>query len=98
MLVARRFVVEGRVQGVGFRLFVLEAARREGVGGWVANRPDGRVEVRAQGDRDAVTRLESHVRRGPAGARVANVQVIEDAPEPRTGEFEIRRSVGATIL
>jgi acylphosphatase len=98
MLVARRFVVEGRVQGVGVRLFVLDAARREGLGGWVANRPDGRVEVRAEGDREAVARLEHHVRRGPAGARVEHVQVIEDVPGARIGDFEIRSSVGATSV
>ena len=73
MLVARRFVVSGRVQGVGFRFFVTDAARREGVHGWVMNRADGCVEAHAEGERDAVERFERQIRRGPPGSRVENV-------------------------
>jgi acylphosphatase len=50
MRVARRFVVSGRVQGVGFRYFTQETAQREGATGWVRNLPDGRVELQVTGD------------------------------------------------
>jgi acylphosphatase len=90
MLVARRFLVSGRVQGVGFRFFVDEAARREGVSGWVANLPDGRVEVLAEGDDEAVTRLEHKIRRGPPSSRVGHVAVQPETPSGARKEFEIR--------
>ena len=80
MRVARRFVITGRVQGVGFRWFAQDAAAREGVAGWVRNLPDGRVEAFAEGEADAVTRMERALRSGPRGARVDDVGVdIEDA-------------------
>jgi acylphosphatase len=80
MRVARRFIIGGRVQGVGFRWFTHEAAQREGVTGWVRNLPDGRVEAFVEGEAEAVTRIERAVRRGPGGARVQTVTVdVEDA-------------------
>jgi acylphosphatase len=66
--------VEGRVQGVGFRWFVVEKAEELGVGGWVRNRPDGRVEIAAAGPREALEKLEMAVRAGPRGARVETVR------------------------
>ena len=66
MRVARRFVITGRVQGVGFRYFTQDAALREGVTGWVRNLPDGGVEALAEGEAEAVTRLERAVDRGLA--------------------------------
>ena len=71
MLVARRFVISGRVQGVGFRYFTQECALREGVTGWVRNLPDGRVEAHVEGESESVTRIERALRSGPGGARVA---------------------------
>ena len=59
MLWARRYVIAGRVQGVGFRWFTHDTAAREGVFGWVRNLPDGRVEVFAEGERASVQRLEA---------------------------------------
>ncbi len=73
MRIARRFYVSGRVQGVGFRYYVHDVARREGVTGYVRNLPDGRVEALVEGDLEAVTRVERAVRSGPAGARVEHV-------------------------
>ncbi len=92
MLVARRFVVSGRVQGVGFRFFVEQAARAEGIGGWARNLPDGRVEVLAEGEHDAVGRFEGKVRRGSAMSRVEAVEVVvEELSGRRPGmEFLIR--------
>jgi acylphosphatase len=75
MRVARRFVVSGRVTGVGFRYFAQDAARREGLMGLVRNLPDGRLEAVAEGEADAVTRFELALRRGPSRARVEHVDV-----------------------
>ena len=90
MLVARLFVVRGRVQNVGYRFFVDTAARREGLTGWVRNRPDGSVEVQAEGDREAVDRFEQQVRVGPPAARVEDVQVHEQVATTRTDGFRVR--------
>lgn len=73
-----RVVVSGRVQGVGFRWFVRQEARRLGVAGWVRNREDGTVELETAGDDPAVERLLAHVRVGPDAADVRDV-VISDA-------------------
>lgn len=90
MLVARRIVVSGRVQGVGFRYFVREAALIEGAWGWVRNLPDGRVEMQLEGEREAIDRLERRVRRGPSSAAVTSVTVEECAPSEHPGAFEVR--------
>ena len=82
MLAGRRYIVSGRVQGVGFRFFVRDAALREGIRGWVRNRDDGRVEIEGEGDADALLRFERALRRGPTGARVDDV--IAD-PMPASG-------------
>ena len=89
MLTARRYQVSGRVQGVGFRFFVLEAAEQEGLSGWVRNLPDGRVEIAAEGDREAVERFEGLVRRGPPAARVERVDTSDEIPTGRPGGFRI---------
>jgi acylphosphatase len=90
MRVARRFVIAGRVQGVGFRFFAEDAAAREGVDGWVRNLPDGRVEAYVEGDREAVDRVELALCRGPAHARIERVDVEEQSPSGRTTGFSIR--------
>lgn len=89
MLVARRYVVRGRVQRVGFRLFVEDAARREGIRGYVRNSHDGNVEIVAEGDREAMQRFEQAARRGPAGARVDEVEATELAPSGRYLNFSV---------
>lgn len=90
MKVARRYVIAGRVQGVGFRWFTHDAAAREGLHGWVRNLADGRVEVVVEGDRAAIDALEAAVRRGPSSARVEQFDAEELAPAGRTTGFEIR--------
>jgi acylphosphatase len=87
---ARRYVITGRVQGVGFRWFAHDAAAREGVRGWVRNLADGSVEVFAEGESESVQRVEAKLRRGPAAARVDNVTIEEHAPSGRDTGFEIR--------
>lgn len=90
MIIARRLVVSGHVQGVGFRFFVQERAAVEGLHGYVRNLPDGRVEALLEGDEESVLRVELTIGRGPSGARVEQV-VAEDVPPARraTG-FSIR--------
>lgn len=90
MRVARRFVISGRVQNVGFRYFTQNAAAREGVAGWVQNLPDGRVEVFVEGDEDAVTRVERAIRSGPPGARVDTVDVQDDEAAGTLKGFRIK--------
>jgi acylphosphatase len=90
MRVARRFLISGRVQGVGFRYFAEAAARREGIHGWVRNLPDGRVEVASEGEAAAVERFELAIRQGPRGARVESVEADEAAPTGLETGFFIR--------
>ena len=78
-------VVQGRVQGVGFRMHVRTAARGLGLTGWVANEPGNRVRCVAEGPDAALDRLEEVVREGPPGAWVERVVVHRG---PGTGEFE----------
>lgn len=66
--------VFGRVQGVGFRWFVMEKALELGIDGWVKNTPSGEVEVAASGESSKLAILESAVARGPVGARVTTIQ------------------------
>lgn len=70
-------IVRGRVQGVGFRWFVREAAVALDLAGQVRNRPDGSVEVMASGAVDRIAALLERLREGPAGATVSGVE-IED--------------------
>lgn len=84
---AVRYLVRGRVQGVGFRWFVLGTARELGVRGWVRNRADGGVEAVAEGAPDALGRLRRALESGPPGARVDDVsnhplQDSEPLPDP----------------
>lgn len=89
MLVARRYVIKGRVQRVGFRLFVEDAAHREGVLGFVRNQHDGSVEVVAEADAEAIHRFEMALRRGPAGARVDDVKTASLEPSQRFTTFHV---------
>ncbi|MFQ5926900.1 MAG: acylphosphatase [Terriglobia bacterium] len=75
----RRYRVSGFVQGVGFRFFVERVARQLGVGGYVKNLRDGRVEVYAIGAPDQLHELKRRLGEGPRGARVRSVEE-EEAP------------------
>lgn len=89
-MTARRAVVFGIVQGVGFRFFAERTARALGVRGWVRNRSDGAVETVAEGDEQAVGEYLARLKRGPMGARVDDV-VVEEASAEGLAVFEVRR-------
>jgi len=86
---ARRFVVRGRVQGVGFRWFVEREAHILGIAGWVRNNHDGSVEVLAQGTRDQLSGLPSRLREGPRAARVDHIEVSDERPLSGLSAFRI---------
>jgi acylphosphatase len=86
---AERLIVEGRVQGVGFRAWTVRTAERLGLDGWVRNRRDGSVEILAVGTTDAVDALAAAVAEGPPAARVDAVGRLEAQDDASEG-FEER--------
>jgi acylphosphatase len=86
---ARRFVVKGRVQGVGFRWFVEREAHLLGVAGWVRNHSDGSVEVVAQGSPEQLAGLHGRLREGPRASRVEAVDVSPVEVQPGLNSFRI---------
>ena len=86
---ARRFLVRGRVQGVGFRWFVEREAHVLGIAGWVRNNADGSVEVLAMGSREQLMGLRSRLRQGPRAARVDHVEEVETKPVAGLTAFRI---------
>lgn len=86
---AYRYVVQGRVQGVGYRYFVLRQADALGVAGFARNLPDGAVEVLAEGSEAALGDFEARLREGPAFAEVASVEREATADRGSSG-FHIR--------
>ena len=91
MKTARLFVVEGQVQGVGFRFFVERVATELGVNGYVCNRDDGSVEVYAVGKEAVLERLREQLEHGPRAARVERV-VERPAPLRNYQTFSIEAS------
>jgi acylphosphatase len=86
-------MVEGRVQGVGYRQFVFEVASMLQLKGWVRNRRDGSVEVLAEGSRDMLEKLLTALQRGP---RMSYVTGLNPKWLPATGEFasfEVRMTI-----
>jgi acylphosphatase len=84
-----RAVIRGLVQGVFFRDSLRRVAVREGVTGWVENRPDGAVEAVLEGPPAAVERVLEFARHGPRGARVDSVETAEE-PDEGISDFSIR--------
>ncbi|MDD5563526.1 MAG: acylphosphatase [Thermoanaerobaculaceae bacterium] len=87
-MAAKSFIVQGRVQGVGFRYFVVREAQALGLAGWVRNLPDGSVEVLAAGEAGLVAALEGRLWHGPPHARVNEV-VGSEAEAPATAGFRV---------
>ncbi len=86
---AKRFIVRGRVQGVGFRWFVEREAHMRKISGWVRNNSDGSVEVLAMGTRDQLLGLRSRLQEGPRAARVDDVQEVAAEPVSGLNSFRI---------
>jgi acylphosphatase len=85
-----RTIVRGRVQGVGYRAFVLREARRLGLAGYARNLPDGSVEVVAGGDALQLDVLAERLRAGPPLARVDGIERSDVDPPPAGADFGIR--------
>ncbi len=90
-VVHRAFRVTGRVQGVGFRWFTRDLARRLGLRGWVANDPDGAVSGEVAGEASRVDEFVRALREGPPGARVVDLHLDDAASGTPESPFEIRR-------
>ncbi|MDQ7007734.1 MAG: acylphosphatase [Acidobacteriota bacterium] len=90
MKLARRYVVHGTVQGVGYRFFTCTCADALGVCGWVKNLPDGTVAVHAEGDEEQLKEFEFDLSRGARYARVSRVE-SEEAEFGDHPDFKIRR-------
>ena len=91
-MIARRLVVRGRVQGVGYRDAMIAAAYASDVRGWVRNRRDGSVEAHLQGRAEDVEALVAWSRRGPPAARVSEVRVDEASADAAITSFALRAS------
>jgi acylphosphatase len=87
---ARRFLVRGRVQGVGFRWFVEREALILQIAGWVRNNPDGSVEVLAMGRPEQLSGLRMRLQEGPRAARVDNVEESVAEPVAALDSFQVR--------
>ncbi len=87
---AKRYLIRGRVQGVGFRWFVEREAHLLAITGWVRNNPDGSVEVLAIGTREQLAGLRSRLQEGPRAARVDDVDESETEPVSGLSSFQVR--------
>lgn len=84
--------IDGRVQGVGYRLWTQRAAQALGLSGWVRNRRDGSVEAVFQGADADVTAMITQCRSGPYGARVTHIEVLGE-PDGTFNGFEVRETL-----
>jgi acylphosphatase len=84
-----RFLVRGRVQGVGYRWWAADEARQLGLAGWIRNRRDGSVEVEAGGEQPLLDRFRERLEEGPAAAFVDEVQTARAGSDPLPSPFQI---------
>lgn len=91
MVIARKFVIRGLVQGVGFRYFAQRAAARHQVLGYVRNRDDGRVEALAQGGERQVEAFKHDLTAGPTDSNVEEIEEIVLEPDRMFSAFRIER-------
>ncbi len=82
--------ITGRVQGVGFRHFTMQQARRLGVDGWVRNESDGSVRVVAEGPKDALDQFLDRLKKGPSTARVESVKADRSSSTGAFSGFSVR--------
>ena len=90
-MIARRFFVNGIVQGVGFRYFAQRAAAKHQVKGFVRNMPDGRVETFVQGSESQVNGFRDDIATGPRFSKVDEIEEIVEDADPSYGTFRIER-------
>ncbi len=90
-VIARHFRITGRVQGVGYRYFVLCVARELGIVGWVRNLPDGSVEALAKGFPNVMETFQHELSFGPYNAQVTGIEVKEADASVKCDEFRILR-------
>lgn len=90
-IVGVHVVVQGKVQGVGFRVFTKQEARQKGLNGWVRNRPDGTVEVEAEGPRPEITSFLKILEKGPIFSHVTEIIVDWKAPNRHTHGFTVQQ-------
>lgn len=81
MTIAKRLLVHGRVQGVGFRYATSQEAKRLGLAGWVRNRQDGTVEILVEGEADTVDEMVDWASHGPEAAEVTRLDIHGATPE-----------------
>ena len=91
MGVARKFLIRGDVQGVGYRFFAQRAAARHQIVGYVRNRPDGTVEAFAEGPASSVEAFKQDLAAGPQWAVVDQLEEINLEPTGRYSAFRIER-------
>jgi acylphosphatase len=87
---AAEILVEGRVQGVGYRMYVQRKAAQLGLRGYVMNLKDGRVRVRVEGSRELIEELARDLEKGPPLARVESVSITWRPPTGRFTSFDVR--------
>ena len=90
MTTGRRYLVSGKVQGVGFRFFTEDTARREGLTGFVRNLDDGRVEAVVLGEKESIARFERSLGVGPPLSRVTDIAIEMEPPVTGLIGFHIR--------
>lgn len=90
MIQARQVFVSGKVQGVGFRNYILKKAKVVEVTGWVRNLPDGRVEARIQGRHEQINEMLVYLERGPVSSEVLGVESTPVDPEESLVLFAVR--------
>ncbi len=86
-------LIDGRVQGIGFRFFAQDAGNALGITGWVRNRFDGQVEVVAEGERTQLEGFLEQLRRGPRGAYITQLDVEWETASGEFAQFDVRRSI-----
>ena len=87
--IRKRVLISGIVQGVFFRAYTRDSARKAGVSGWVRNLPDGRVEAAFEGHSDRVQEVVDWCWKGSPGSRVDRVDIIDESPKGESGDFAI---------
>ncbi|MFW6015956.1 MAG: acylphosphatase [bacterium] len=90
MMYQKHLIISGRVQGVGFRAFALDKSRKFGIKGWIKNRSDGKVEAVVQGKESDINRLLKYFEKGPAWARVDNIEIENENKDTKFKSFTIK--------